>query len=286
MANIKDKLLNTIKKISKDKKDNLIGKIVEEPLYKRLPENTTTLTASFEPHVIKKNRKGGEKDLVYIANEIPYEVAWRYNCENSEWYNVGISSSENISIDGLIIFESVISYKLKDLEYPNIILYHTHPKKFSEISAKRRYDNYIEMIKEQGKENEFNQKRLERTKKFNLFYYDCVSSLPSTEDIKTCAILQTQRETFFGYSSGFHMGIASKIGITIATIDGDLSTFCSIIKTYNPIDSNLWKRVSSITKELSNNFNNPLDYQTVNNRLFKSINEEIKGLKLEFFPIE
>lgn len=245
--------------------------INRNPEYPRLPRDTP-LFINCNPYSIKRTRKDGEKDLVKLAHEVPYEGSWFYTPKDSYWYHVSERHEEEFGDEGKYQFSSIQRKGSFNLPSKEIVHYHTHPKRANDHMTDFLMNRFKEEKQKCGED------LVNKFLDAGMYLY---SVFPSVEDIKTYTKLTQDFMNQSGVS--FYGRVASPIGITnVNILDQNES-----VEKYEEIKKGLFNMISEGNYV---QFKKIEDQSTISisaEDLFDDFNKRLEGkLKLDFELID
>ncbi len=182
------------------------GLIARNPEYPQLAKNTP-LYINCKPYSVKRSVKDGERDLVRLAHEVPYEGSWFYTPKDSTWYHVSRGHEEEFGERGLFRFSSIQGCNNLTIPGNEIIHYHTHPKRAGEHMTTYAWTEL---------ERKMEGIEVDTVKKFLTASMYLYSAFPSVPDVR---LYQEWSQLFKEQGPIIFQGrVASPIGITSVEI--------------------------------------------------------------------
>ncbi|MDO8657002.1 MAG: hypothetical protein Q7K45_07235, partial [Nanoarchaeota archaeon] len=176
------------------------------PHYPPLPENTP-LYINCKPYSVRRAKDGAERDLVSLANEVPYEGSWFYTPQDSIWYHISEGHKEEFGPRGQFELSSIVQKNIKlKIRGKEMYQYHTHPLSAGEYTvtwAASELEKKMEGVD------------AKTIKKFLTAIMYLYTSFPSDGDVRAYA---DWSEVSQKLGVAFYGKIASPIGITTIEI--------------------------------------------------------------------
>ncbi len=249
------------------------GLINENPTYKKLPKDTK-LFINCESYVIKKSQQDGEKDLVELANEVPYEGEWIFAPEDSKWYHISEAHNEEFFESGGCKLSTTSGGMPIKIKGDRVFHYHTHPKKGSDHNL-----NYLlsELSSKLGCRK--NEKAVLEV--ILSLYTQLQLCFPSSADISSYIFFK--REITGGDGGDIFEGrIASPLGITTVEIQENVDV---VALSYKEICRPSTRIINDKIIEPLKRADGGNAIRIYGENIFDSINKEMKGkIRLRFCP--